>query len=116
MGDNVRGNHTRQIAAGSGWIAEDRENTSRAPRDRFVVRNLGVGFRTPSGVVPVVSGLSLEAAPGKIIVIHDGHHRSPTSDRSYAIDATRQVIDGLSAQGYTFGSLCQVQNCSPGIS
>ena len=39
----------------------------RATRDRFVVRDLGVGFRTPSGVVPVVSGLSLEAAPGKII-------------------------------------------------
>src|SRR5215213_5173352 len=39
----------------------------RTTRGRFVVRDLGVGFRTPAGVVPVVSGLSLEAAPGKII-------------------------------------------------
>src|SRR5215212_356608 len=36
-------------------------------RDRFVVRDLGVGFRTLSGIVPVVSGVSLEATPGKII-------------------------------------------------
>ena len=35
--------------------------------DRFVVHDLGVGFRTPTGIVPVVSGISLEAAPGKII-------------------------------------------------
>jgi ABC-type glutathione transport system ATPase component len=35
--------------------------------DRFVVRDLGVGFRTASGIVPVVSGVSLEAVPGRII-------------------------------------------------
>ena len=39
----------------------------RATRDRFIVRDLGVGFRTESGIVPVVSGVSLEASPGKII-------------------------------------------------
>ena len=39
----------------------------RAAQDRFIVRDLGVGFRTASGIVPVVSGVSLEAAPGKII-------------------------------------------------
>ncbi|MCC2626428.1 MAG: oligopeptide/dipeptide transporter, ATPase subunit [Thermomicrobiales bacterium] len=39
----------------------------RAARDHFVVRDLGVGFRTPVGIVPVVSGISLEAAPGKIL-------------------------------------------------
>jgi peptidoglycan-N-acetylglucosamine deacetylase len=74
-----------------------------------------VGFRKRTGD-RVASHLLVHAAPGKIIVIHDGHHLNPTSDRSYAIDATRQVIDGLSAKGYTFGTLCQVQNCSPGIS
>jgi peptide/nickel transport system ATP-binding protein len=36
-------------------------------QDRFIVRDLGVGFRTGSGIVPVVTGVSLEAAPGKII-------------------------------------------------
>jgi peptide/nickel transport system ATP-binding protein len=35
--------------------------------DRFVVRDLSVGFRTPVGVVPVVSGVSLEATPGRIV-------------------------------------------------
>jgi peptide/nickel transport system ATP-binding protein len=39
----------------------------RVTRDHFVVRDLGVGFRTPVGIVPVVSGISLEAAPGKIL-------------------------------------------------
>ena len=37
------------------------------PRDPFVVRDLAVGFRTASGVVPVVSGVSLEAVPGRIV-------------------------------------------------
>ena len=31
------------------------------------MHDLGVGFRTPTGIVPVVSGINLEAAPGKII-------------------------------------------------
>jgi peptide/nickel transport system ATP-binding protein len=36
-------------------------------RDRqFAVRGLSVGFRTPAGVVPVVSGVDLTATPGRI--------------------------------------------------
>jgi peptide/nickel transport system ATP-binding protein len=38
-----------------------------ALRNRFAVRDLAVGFRTPSGLVPVVGGVSLEAVPGRII-------------------------------------------------
>jgi peptide/nickel transport system ATP-binding protein len=33
---------------------------------RFAVRNLSVGFRAPQGIVPVVSGVDLTAAPGRI--------------------------------------------------
>jgi peptide/nickel transport system ATP-binding protein len=38
-----------------------------AMRDRFIVRDLAVGFAGPSGVVPVVAGVTLEAVPGRII-------------------------------------------------
>jgi peptidoglycan/xylan/chitin deacetylase (PgdA/CDA1 family) len=59
--------------------------------------------RTP----PRVSSQVLShAAPGKIIVIHDGHHRNPRADRQYAIEATRRVVDGLSAEGYEFRTVC----------
>lgn len=35
--------------------------------EHFSVRNLTVGFRSSAGTVPVVSGISLEAAPGRIV-------------------------------------------------
>ena len=38
-----------------------------AMRDTFVVRDLAVGFAGPSGVIPVVNGVTLEAVPGRII-------------------------------------------------
>jgi peptidoglycan/xylan/chitin deacetylase (PgdA/CDA1 family) len=67
-----------------------------------------VGFRKRTGprVAAQVVG---HAAPGKIIVIHDGHHKNPRADRRYAVEATSQVIDELKARGYTFGTLCDVQ-------
>jgi peptidoglycan/xylan/chitin deacetylase (PgdA/CDA1 family) len=46
------------------------------------------------------------AAPGKIVVIHDGHHVNPRADRRYALEASRRVIDGLRARGFEFASLC----------
>jgi peptidoglycan/xylan/chitin deacetylase (PgdA/CDA1 family) len=46
-------------------------------------------------------------APGKIIVIHDGHHRNPQADRRYALEAAGRIIDGLRARGYTFGTMCE---------
>jgi peptidoglycan/xylan/chitin deacetylase (PgdA/CDA1 family) len=46
------------------------------------------------------------AAPGKIVVIHDGHHREPRADRRYAIEAAAEIIDVLRAKGYAFGMLC----------
>jgi hypothetical protein len=36
------------------------------------------------------------AAPGKIIVIHDGDHRNPRAERRHALmQAKRQIVDGL---------------------
>jgi peptidoglycan-N-acetylglucosamine deacetylase len=46
------------------------------------------------------------AAPGKIVVIHDGHHKNPRADRRYAIEATRRIVDTLRAEGYEFATLC----------
>jgi peptidoglycan/xylan/chitin deacetylase (PgdA/CDA1 family) len=46
------------------------------------------------------------ASPGKIIVIHDAHHRNPRADRRYAVEATRRIIDGLRAKGYKFATFC----------
>lgn len=54
----------------------------------------------------VAAQLIKHAAPGKIIVIHDGHHKNPRANRAYAIDAARRIIDSLSADGYTFETLC----------
>jgi peptidoglycan-N-acetylglucosamine deacetylase len=55
----------------------------------------------------VASQVISHAAAGKIIVIHDGHHRNPRADRRYAIDATRRIIDHFQAQGYEFATLCE---------
>jgi peptidoglycan/xylan/chitin deacetylase (PgdA/CDA1 family) len=47
------------------------------------------------------------AAPGKIVVFHNGHHRNPQADRRYAIEATRRIIEGLQARRYEFPTLCE---------
>jgi len=54
----------------------------------------------------VASQILSHAAPGKIIVIHDGHHKNREADRRYAIDATGRIIDSLRARGYVFRTLC----------
>ena len=54
----------------------------------------------------VASQITSHAAPGKIFVIHDGHHRNPRADRRYAIEASARIIDALRARGYAFGVLC----------
>jgi chitooligosaccharide deacetylase len=68
-----------------------------------------VWFRKRTGA-RVAKQLIEHAAPGNILVIHDGHHRNPRMDRKYAVDATRIVIDELRAMGYTFGTLCDSSN------
>lgn len=62
-------------------------------------------FRKRTGA-RVAAQVVSHAAPGQIIIIHDGHHRNPRADRSYALEATRQIIHGLHAQGYEFATVC----------
>jgi peptidoglycan/xylan/chitin deacetylase (PgdA/CDA1 family) len=54
----------------------------------------------------VAAQVLAHAAPGKILVIHDGHHRNPRADRRYAVEAAGIIIDGLRARGYEFAGLC----------
>lgn len=63
-----------------------------------------VWFRRRTGE-RVASQILGNVAPGKIIVIHDGHHRNPEADREYAIEAAARILDGLSARGYRAESL-----------
>jgi peptidoglycan/xylan/chitin deacetylase (PgdA/CDA1 family) len=66
-----------------------------------------VGFRQRTGP-RVAEHLVKHARSGNIAVIHDGHHKNPRADRSYAIDATRRIIEELGAQGYEFKTLCHL--------
>jgi peptidoglycan/xylan/chitin deacetylase (PgdA/CDA1 family) len=63
-----------------------------------------VGFRQRTAA-RVSSQIISNARPGKIIVIHDSHHRDPRADRQYAVDATARIIDELRSRGYEFGVL-----------
>ncbi len=51
--------------------------------------------------------LARRAAPGDIVVMHDGHHENPRADRRYAIEATRLLVNDLRARGYQFDALCK---------
>ena len=65
-----------------------------------------VGFRQRTGP-RVAKQVVSNAAPGKIVVIHDGHHRNPRADRRYAIEAANGIIDDLKSRGYAFSTLCE---------
>jgi peptidoglycan/xylan/chitin deacetylase (PgdA/CDA1 family) len=49
--------------------------------------------------------LARRANSGDIIVMHDGHHRNPSADRQYAVDATALLIPALRGRGLSFGRL-----------
>jgi peptidoglycan-N-acetylglucosamine deacetylase len=73
---------------GWGWMLWDfnwfRKKTADALAPRFVSR----------------------ASPGDIIVIHDGHHEDPRSNRLYAVETVDRVIPELKAKGFHFGTIC----------
>ena len=58
--------------------------------------------RTPASIA---SRVLAHARPGKIVVIHDGHHRNPAADRHYAAPAVGLIVDGLRARGYEVAPL-----------
>ena len=71
-----------------------------------------VGFRQRTAE-RVSEQVIRHAAPGKIIVIHDGHHKNPRADRAYAIEATRRIIPALRAKGLQFRTLCEAISPQP---
>ena len=46
------------------------------------------------------------ASPGDIVVIHDGHHKDPRSDRRYAVEAVDRLIPALRERGFELGTIC----------
>ena len=59
-----------------------------------------------SGTDDLVPRLADHASNGDIIVIHDGHHEDPRSDRRYAIETVDLVIPKLREKGFEFGTIC----------
>ena len=62
-------------------------------------------WRTPRAE-RVAQRLARKASAGDIIVIHDGHHRSPRADRRHAAEAVRRLVPLLRARGFAFAPLC----------
>jgi peptidoglycan/xylan/chitin deacetylase (PgdA/CDA1 family) len=54
----------------------------------------------------IVPRLVKHASPGDIIVIHDGHHKNPRSDRRYAVETVNRLIPELRKRGMEFGRIC----------
>jgi peptidoglycan/xylan/chitin deacetylase (PgdA/CDA1 family) len=50
--------------------------------------------------------LAKKASDGDIIVIHDGHHKDPTSDRRHAAETVRRLVPPLKARGFAFKPMC----------
>jgi peptidoglycan/xylan/chitin deacetylase (PgdA/CDA1 family) len=61
----------------------------------------------PSRPEKLAARLAARASDGDIVVMHDGHHDNPRSDRQRTIAATADLIPLLKKKGFRFGSLCQ---------
>jgi peptidoglycan/xylan/chitin deacetylase (PgdA/CDA1 family) len=47
-----------------------------------------------------------KASPGDVVVIHDGHHKDPSQDRSHAAETVRVLVPALHQRGFVFPTLC----------
>jgi peptidoglycan/xylan/chitin deacetylase (PgdA/CDA1 family) len=54
----------------------------------------------------IADRLARKAAPGDIIVIHDGHHANAEADRRHAGETIRLLVPRLRSRGFTFDRLC----------
>jgi peptidoglycan/xylan/chitin deacetylase (PgdA/CDA1 family) len=54
----------------------------------------------------IVNRILAHAAPGDIIVTHDGDHAKPNADQRYVVEAWARLIPKLRAQGFDFGTVC----------
>jgi peptidoglycan/xylan/chitin deacetylase (PgdA/CDA1 family) len=61
----------------------------------------------PRDAAKLAERLRRRVSPGDIVVMHDGHHVNPAADRTYAIEATRQLLPALRKRGFSFGRLCE---------
>ena len=57
--------------------------------------------------------LAKRASDGSIVVMHDGHHKNPRSDRLRTAAATASLIPLLKRRGFVFRSLCLAAPPSP---
>lgn len=53
-----------------------------------------------------VKRISSRAAPGDIIVMHDGDESAPRRDQRQTVDATARLIPLLRSRGFSFGTVC----------
>ena len=62
-------------------------------------------WKKPQGP-SVARRLERKASPGDIIVIHDGHHKDNSKDRSHAGGTVRLLVPALRDRGFRFATLC----------
>ncbi|MGE5814430.1 MAG: polysaccharide deacetylase family protein [Acidobacteriota bacterium] len=62
-------------------------------------------YKTPQAST-VAQRLARRASSGDIIVLHDGHHKNPRANRTYAVEAVSQLVPALQQRGFQFGTLC----------
>jgi peptidoglycan/xylan/chitin deacetylase (PgdA/CDA1 family) len=58
----------------------------------------------------ITSRLARKASAGDIIVIHDGHHANPNTDRRHASETIDRLAPLLQSRGFEFGTLCEPGN------
>jgi chitooligosaccharide deacetylase len=62
-------------------------------------------YRRPSPA-STVSRVLAHASPGDIVVLHDGHHKDPRSDRKHTVETVAALIPALRMRGFAFGRIC----------
>jgi peptidoglycan/xylan/chitin deacetylase (PgdA/CDA1 family) len=64
-------------------------------------------FRRPTAD-STVRRIEQRASNGLIVVMHDGHHVDPESERTRTVEAVAQLVPRLRTRGYAFGRICDV--------
>jgi peptidoglycan/xylan/chitin deacetylase (PgdA/CDA1 family) len=54
----------------------------------------------------VVGRISVRAADGDIIVMHDGDESAPFADQRHTVDATAELVPLFKSRGFAFGTIC----------
>jgi chitooligosaccharide deacetylase len=62
-------------------------------------------YRRPSASATVARVLG-GVEPGDIVVLHDGHHENPRSDRRHTVETAAALIPALRSRGFGFGRIC----------